>query len=156
MPAQSTGAGTFVPARSAAAVTLPNGRIVSPRVGLAYDLFGNARTAIKFSAGRYVAQEGTAYPSRYNPLSGSNELRTWTDTNHDDIAQLSEIGPTRNALFGLPAGRNIPDPNFARGYNTLINVSVQHQFLPGLSVSGGYYRRDYKNLLYTDNLLTVG
>ena len=155
VPAQSIGAGTFVPARSAAAVELPVWKDWSPRVGLAYDLFGNARTALKFSAGRYVAQEGTTYPARYNPVGGANETRTWNDANRDDIAQLSEIGATRNLLFGLPAGRNIPDPNFERAYNTLLNVGVQHQVFPRLSVSAGYYRRVYRNLLFTDNIQTT-
>jgi hypothetical protein len=155
IPAQSSGAGTFVPARTTQELALPEWKNWSPRIGLAYDLFGNARTALKFSAGRYVAQEGTTYPTRYNPLGSVNETRTWTDSNHDDIAQFTEIGPTRNTNFGLPAGRNVPDPNFERGYNTLYNVSVQHQLTPRIGVSGGYYRREYKNLLFTDNLLTT-
>jgi hypothetical protein len=155
VPAQSAPAGTFVPARSAAAVELPEWANWSPRVGLAYDLFGNAKTALKFSYGRYVAQEGTTYPTRYNPVGGANELRTWNDANRDDIAQVNEIGPTRNVLFGLPAGRNVPDPNFERAYNTLLNVGVQHQLLPRLSVTGGYYRRMYRNSLFTDNILTT-
>jgi hypothetical protein len=155
VPAQSAPAGTFVPARSAAVVELPEWTNWSPRMGLAYDLFGDARTALKFSYGRYVAQEGTTYPARYNPVGGASELRTWNDANRDDIAQLSEIGPTRNVLFGLPAGRNVPDPNFARAYNSLLNVGVQHQILPRLSVTGGYYRREYRNQLFTDNILTT-
>jgi hypothetical protein len=155
VPAQSAPAGTFVPARTAAAVELPKWKNWSPRVGLAYDLFGDARTALKFSYGRYVAQEGTTYPARYNPVGGANELRTWTDANRDDIAQVSEIGPTRNVLFGLPAGRNVPDPNFGRAHNTLLNVGAQHQILPKLSVSGGYYRRVYRDPLFTDNILTT-
>jgi hypothetical protein len=50
--AQATGAGAFVPARSAPAVTLPQWNNWSLHVGLAYDLFGNARTALKFNASR--------------------------------------------------------------------------------------------------------
>jgi hypothetical protein len=68
---------------------------------------------------------------------------------------LTEIGPTRNVNFGLPAGRNVPDPNFERGYNTLYSMSVQHQLTSKIGVSGGYYRREYKNLLFTDNVLTT-
>lgn len=155
VPANSAPTSRFVPARSADAVTLPVWTDWSPRVGLAYDLFGNARTALKFSAGRYVAQEVTSYPSRYNPLGAQSEVRSWTDLNSDDIAQDNEIGATRNVLFGLPAGRNVPDPDLQRGSNMLYNVAVQHQLLRNVAVSAGYYRRTYGNFLITDNLLTT-
>src|SRR5262249_39644377 len=58
-PAQHGPAGRFIGAFDFGKVeTLPTYKDVSPRLGLAYDLFGNGRTALKASLGRYVQSVG--------------------------------------------------------------------------------------------------
>jgi hypothetical protein len=153
VPAQTSRAGRFVPERHFAAIDLPDWQNWSPRLGVAYDLFGDARTALKFSYGRYIAQEVAAYSSRYNPLGSQTDARTWTDANRDDIAQLDEIGPSRNTAFGLASGSTSPDPALERGYNTLYNVGVQHQLSGRISIAAAYYHRAYSNLRWVNNLL---
>jgi hypothetical protein len=155
VPEQTSRAGVFVPARNFAAVALPTWTNWAPRIGFAYDLFGNARTALKFSYGHYLAQEVAAYASRYNPLGTQTDARTWTDPNGDDIAQMTEIGLSRNAAFGLAGGRTIADPDLERSSNTLYNAGVQHQLFPRMSVSAAYYHRRYANLRWTDNIDTT-
>src|SRR5262249_43963700 len=44
-----------------------------------------------------------------------------------------------------------PDSNLARGYNWEYSAVVQREIRPRLSVTGGYYRRDFYNLQVTDN-----
>jgi hypothetical protein len=155
VPPQTSRAGTFVPARTFASVALPTWTNSAPRVGVAYDMFGNARTALKFSYGHYLAQEVAAYAARYNPLGSQTDPRTWTDPNGDDIAQLSEIGQSRNAAFGLAGGRTLADPDLERSYNILYNIGIQHQLFPRMSVSAAYYHRRYANLRWTDNIDTT-
>lgn len=155
IPEQSSPAGRFVPARTFAGVSVPDWKNWSPRAGLAYDLFGNARTAVKFSYGRYIAQEVAGYAARYNPLGTQNDARAWTDLNGDDIAQVNEIGPSRNTLFGLAAGSVRPDPGLERAYNDLVNVGVQHQLIRNVSVSAAFYHRKYSNIRWTNNLLVT-
>src|SRR5439155_15249555 len=74
----------WVPARDFAAVSnVPAWKDINPRFGASYDLFGNGRTALKASIGRYVAKTGTAVASANNPvLTSVNSItRTWTDLN---------------------------------------------------------------------------
>ena len=152
VPAQSAPAGRFVPARNFAAIeNLPNWKNIAPRFGVAYDLFGNGKTAIKGSAGKYMQQEATGFAAKYNPLQEGSDIVTWSDLNGDDIAQDNELGAANNATLGVRRNIN-PDPDMRRPYQILYNVGIQHQLMERLSVSANYYRRDYKNLVVTKNL----
>lgn len=157
VPAQSMPAGRFLPARSFDPIeNLPNWTDVSLRFGGAYDLFGHGRTAIKGSAGRYVASESVSFQTRYNPstLAGAGitgDQRDWTDRNGDDIAQDNEIGPSRNAAFGTRR-TNRPDPDLKRGYDLLYNLTLEQELRENFGVLVSYNHRDVKNLLFTDNL----
>ena len=149
---QTAGAGRFAPQRTFAGVTgLPSWFDVAPRLGVSYDLFGNAQTAIKATVGKYMAGQTTSFPARYNPLQLQSDTRTWRDLNGDNLAQENEIGPSNNASFGLPVQTLRPDANMNREYDLEYTASVQHQLRPGLSVTGGYYRRGTYNQRRTQN-----
>src|SRR5262249_39611039 len=68
-------AGPWVPARSFPGTEhAPQWKDVSPRVAASYDLFGNGKTAIKASFGRFVAGEtarATSGTKQENPLGPS-------------------------------------------------------------------------------------
>ncbi len=145
-------AGRFVPARSFPEVpNYPNWNDVSPRLGVAWDIFGDGTTAVKSSYGRYMVSFSTVgFAQIYDPLFQATDTRTWTDTNGDDIAQDSEIGPSQNKSFGIAPERT-PDPNIKRPYDNEYTASIQRQIVPGVAVTVGYFHRDYHRLFYSDN-----
>jgi len=152
VPAQSAPAGRFVPARSFAAIpNLPNWKNWAPRIGAAYDLLGNGKTAIKFAVGRYMQQEATGFADKYNPLVQGSDIVTWSDLNQDDIAEDNELGAANNATLGVRRNIN-PDPGLERPYQILYNLGVQHELFPGVSVSANSYRREYHHMVFTTNL----
>lgn len=157
-------AGRFAPARSFPTTpNLPNWSDVAPRIGLAYDLFGNAKTAVKFSLNRYNDSRTTGIAAQYNPLALSTARLTWRDLNGDDIAQ-GELGcvyltpgceinlAQMPANFGVRSLRTY-DPSTERPYNVLSNIGIQHQLLPRLSVSGSVVQNRFYRLPLRDNLL---
>jgi hypothetical protein len=149
---QSAAAGNFVPARTFPEIpNLPNWNDISPRLGVAYDLFGNARTAIKVSVAKYAQNAATGFASTYNPMISDTDTRTWRDANNDDIAQTSELGPSQNRTFGIRQNRNA-DPNIKRPFEMEYVAKLEHQVVPGVSVSAGYFRRGYHRLLRSTNL----
>src|SRR5205807_10507301 len=105
----------------------------SPRLGVAYDVFGNGRTAIHGGLNKYVIRLAPDIAIRYNPNSPDTDTRTWTDLNRDDIAQENELGPSQNLKFGT-ASTTKPDTNLRRPYNVEANVGVDHQLTSTLSV----------------------
>jgi hypothetical protein len=159
VPAITAPAGTFVPERNLAAVkNVPNWKDWAIRLGGTYDLFGTGKTAVKANASKYVASEAVGYASNFNLLARSTENRNWTDhngdrtvANADGSIQVNEItGGTSN--FGLPSSNTRPDGDLAREYQWEYGVSVQHELFPRVSVQAGYHRRNFYNLLITDNL----
>src|SRR5207247_351037 len=141
-----------------------------PRVGAAWDGFGDGKTAVKVAMGRYVARNSTNITIALNPITTSinTVTRTWTDTNGNyapdcDLANKGlngECGALNNTNFG---GIN-PTIHYAddaingygrRGYNWDFTSEIQHQLRPGVSVAGGYYRNWYGSFLTTDNTLVA-
>lgn len=155
IPDQTAGAGFWMPVRTFDGVAdVPNWADVSARFGASYALFGTGHTVVKGSLGRYMTRDGPGFPGRYNAMVTQGDPRDWTDRNSDDIAQASEIGPSRNPAWGIRRNRN-PDPNLERSSDWLYNLTLEHQLRPGLGVSVGYNRRELKDPSWIDNLTNV-
>ena len=167
VPEQHLTATRFVQARNFAKVeNVPNWRDFNPRVGAAYDLFGNGRTALKFTIGRYVAKNTLAVPEAANPVAASvNQVqRSWADANGnfvpdcnlDNRAANGECGPLANQNFGgLSATTRYSDDVLLGGgreFNWDMSTEVQRQIGKATSVSIGYYRNWFGNFRVTDNL----
>jgi hypothetical protein len=135
---------------------VPSWMDVNPRVGAAYDLFGDGRTALKVSLGRYVAKTNVDVPGANNPIvtSVNNASRAWNDANRDyipdcDLGNFSANGEC-GAINNVNFGKNNPlatrwDEEVLQGWgvrdsNWDFSSEVQHQLLGGLSITGGYYR----------------
>jgi hypothetical protein len=158
----------WVPERNFDAVPgVPSWHDWSPRVGAAYDLFGNGRTAFKVSLGRYVAKTGTAIAAANNPIQTSvNSItRTWTDANGNYLPECNLGNRAANGECGAVSDQNFggvrTSTQYAddvlrgwgrRGDNWDLATEVQHQIGGGVSVNGGYYRNWYGNFIVTDNV----
>ena len=151
---QAVAAGRFVAARTFEKTScMPCWWDFAPRFGVSYDLFGDARTALKGTFNRYMAGQTLSYAQRYNPLRLQSDTRDWRDLNGDDVAQENEIGPSNNLAFGLPVFATRPGPDgLDREYDLESSLAIQHELTRGLSVSGSWFRRSTKNQRRTDNL----
>ncbi len=155
VPEQYSEAGTWIGPRLTTAVeNIPNWSDINPRFGVSWDVFGNARTALKFTTGRYVNQEVAAPTRNLNPMRSisATDTRTWNDANGNRIPELPEFGPTSNTRFGTVVQSITYDPDYIEGYGARpghwnYNVSVQHELRPGLGVSAGYAYSKFFNLL---------
>ncbi|PYR81009.1 MAG: hypothetical protein DMF87_06805 [Acidobacteria bacterium] len=154
-PLQVLGAGKFVPERRFEPLqNIPDYRNISPRLGVAYDLFGDGKTAVKASLGHYPDIIRTASGNPANNLTRTT-TRTWNDANrnfapdcdlHNPIAN-GECGPWSNLTFGQLVGSRYA-PGVLGGWNRQYanwqgSVAFQHEIRPGFGVSAAYYRTWY-------------
>ena len=159
----------FTPAVQYAAVHGgPAWKDLNPRLGAAYDLFGNGRTALKVSYGRYVAMTGNGQVRQYNPLNSSvnNTTRSWTDTNSNYIpdcdlhnfALNGECGPIANSSFGqanpnaIRYATDVRDGWQIRPYTWDIGTELQRQLSASMSMTAGYYHNWDGAFAVTDNV----
>jgi hypothetical protein len=141
---------------------------VTPRSSLAYDLFGDGRTALRVSLSKFPLAIGPIG----NPAAVVNAVtRTWTDANRNFTPDCNLLNlqsqdlragggdfcaTVSNLNFGQTASVTAFDEatRFGWGnreYNWEFSSGVQHQLLPRVAVDFGYFRRWYGFQRVTQN-----
>jgi hypothetical protein len=144
-PAQGVGPAPLAPNRSFDYPETfgPTWKDLEPRAGVAYDLFGNGKTALKFSANKYLAFFGApnasttfethnAFTTDMNPLARlvNTTTRSWTDRNGNFVADCNILDPAAqtvtggdicgamaNPAFGTTRSGSTYDPETLSGWN---------------------------------------
>src|SRR5262249_10927200 len=99
---------------------------LTPKIGAAYDLFGDSRTALKVTLNKYLS--GRQVDALGNPVAGLvlQTTRNWTDTNTNcipdcDLSNPADNGECRamaNPNFGKAVGATVYDPETLRGWTS--------------------------------------
>jgi hypothetical protein len=159
----TSGAGRFVQERTFNRIPMPVWKDIAPRFGVVYDLFGDAKTAIKAGFNKYEQAQTINFADQFNPLTLTSSVVSWTDLNKDDIAQ-GELGcvyltaACEINLAQLPAGFGAralvsPNPDTKRVYNLEGTLGVQHELMPGFQLNAGWFHRTFHNLPRQTNTL---
>jgi Carboxypeptidase regulatory-like domain len=177
-PEQSLVPGPLVPTRNVtfAKTEMASWYDIVPRLGSAYDLFGDGKTALKVALNKYVIAQGLqgTYGDTANPVNRMANIvtRSWTDQDRDFVADcdltstaVQDLRSSGGDFCGVVSDVNFGrstlslnyDPDVLTGWGTRpyqweFSASVQREIGRGLSVDFGYFRRWFGNYGVTDNL----
>ena len=155
---------------------------IAPRLGMAYDIFGNGKTALKVNLSKYwqyAANDGVYIGTNPASTFAQTANRAWTDANRNfnpDCDLQNPLGQDNRATGGDLCGA-LDNQNFfrfkqdgsvastatridpallsgwgVRPYDWQFAVSVQQELLPRVAIDIGYSRRWWGNFTVTDNL----
>jgi len=154
---------------------------ITTRWGAAWDVFGTGRTALKANIGKYLQTATNDENYAVNNPAGLSRFvtfvtnRSWVDNDADraidcELMNFGAQGPAttgsvdtcgalsgNNLNFGNPnPNATVVNPDILTGWGVRpadwgLNVSVQHEVLPRVSVEVGYNRRWFQNFFVTDN-----
>src|SRR5215471_16347552 len=148
IPAQSAPAGRWVGARDFAAQEgIVNWNTVSPRIGVAWDITGTGRTAIKASVSRYDRLEGITLVQLLNLRNISFKTCPWDGSPILDNFDQSKCSGAFTPVQGFV------DSGLKRPHQWEYTASVQRQVGQNTSVSVAYYGRRFSDLYTTVNAL---
>ena len=153
---------------------------IAPRMGLAYDVFGNGKTAIKLNLSKYwqsAANDGVYIGTNVASTFAQTATRTWID-NGDftpgcnlDSPSAQDGRPSGGDFCGALSNQNFfklrDDGSFTstasrinpellsgwgvRPYDWQFSVAVQQELMPRVSAEIGYSRRWWGNFTVTEN-----
>src|SRR5688572_7820908 len=151
---------------------------ITPRFGMAYDIFGTGKTALKVNVGQYLqgAWTGDAYTiSNAGSTLVTSINRTWSDGRNlppgtpgvvvgDYVAQCDLMNPLANGECGPWSANNwgsfnqttTVNPAVLEGWGTRnrdwqMGVGVQQELAPQIAVEVTYNRRMWSNFFLTHN-----
>jgi hypothetical protein len=174
-PAQDLGPIPLLPNRN---ISFPDSQFasfkdVSPRLGAAWDVFGNQKTAVKISLNKYML--GQTIQGQFGNAANPGQriafqvTRSWTDRspvgspqyytpqcNLENPLANGDCGTISDLNFGSPTVSTTYDPAIVTGfgvrpYDWEFSTGIQQQLASRISVDLAYFRRWYGNFNVTDN-----
>jgi outer membrane receptor protein involved in Fe transport len=156
LPAQVKQQGAFGGAGSFDRQNVLTWNKVVPRVGIAWDVSGNAKTVVKATFGIFDAPMGAGFASAYNKNALSSATYLWDDPNGSGDFEPGEVdldtnGPDFVSITG--AANNLLNPDLHQPTTQEYSASLERELAPTIAVRGIYVYKTERDLYRQINVL---
>ena len=136
----------------ASGVVHPGWNLLDPRIGVAWDVFGNSSTSVRAGFGIYHDQP---FGRMYNEMMSTEPFTEGTVNEQSNVSAYDPYSsppyngvipplqspPPSNAVFALPLSNAVGfDPNFKPPVTMQWNLTIERQMPHGVMVRTGYER----------------
>ena len=143
-PAERARYMSFIAPASVTAREVARTQSISPRVGLAYDLTGDNRTALKAYFGRFYFNSADTLADLENPIGSARLRYQFLDLNGNRLLDgPQELGAFRSTQGG--AGFVSVDDNIKRPYAQEMSAHLEREITSGLSGRVSYVYKSARN-----------
>jgi len=163
VPEQTKEQGQFGSAGTYPLVEAITWKEFAPRLGLAYDLFGDTRTVIKGSFGIYNNSPGDAFSDFYNKNTITTTTYRWRDLNGNgdydpgetnlDTTCLSSNAACDYISITGGAANNFLNPDLRDPKTYQVTATLDREFKPNLAARASYIYVRQADLYSTVNIL---
>jgi hypothetical protein len=120
-----------------------------PRIGIAWDLFGNGKTILKMNWGRAYSNPATSFGQNVNGVQESSYTFAWTNPTNAPFS-WSQVGATPVSNTG---GSVLVQPHIKAPVGNDAGITLEHQFGNDLSIRVAYI---YKDIRHDWQLVDIG
>jgi hypothetical protein len=108
-----------------------------PRFSIAWDVFGNTKTALKASWGKFSENVGTGFVMNVNPVSMKTFRYRW-----DGSLPITPDVVSRSTLLGVTGTTTLPeiDPNLKNALTQQYTAGIEQEIYPGFGVAANFVR----------------
>src|SRR5262245_6284850 len=108
-----------------------------PRFSVAWDVFGNTKTAIKASWGRFSENVGTGFVSSLNPVAVRTFRYVW-----DGTLPITPALVARSTLQSITGQTTPPavDPNLKNALSQQYTAGIEHEVFQGFGIAANFVR----------------
>lgn len=144
IPEQTRPAGAFTPAIDFPRIETGTWNKLVPRVGVAFDVSGNARTVLKAFYGKFYQEPAATnanYQLPYNQNTATVTQYRWRDLNGNRDYEPGEVNldPSGPDFVSERGGVNsVVNRDLGLPYWHEVSTSLEHELLPNMAVRGLY------------------
>lgn len=132
--------------------------VFSPRLGLAFDVFGDGKSLLKISYSRYAEQTALDYAVSLSPFQPTRSHSFyWYDENLDESVDEGDTFvpfPEDYRLYQTEFSKNRISSNIKAPYTTEFAIGLDHEIFADFSIRLAYINKKKKNI-YEDVLYNI-
>ncbi len=132
--------------------------MIAPRIGFAWDVFGDGQTALSAFWGRFYNPFDLQLPMMFQPFEADTYATRsqeytgpqWTDRNRDGIPDeefFFDDNNWRTTSEDQPGDWNLIDPNLSAEYTDEFKIGIQQEVMPNFMVGLSYTNRRTRNMI---------